>query len=661
MRSTHSRRRVPFGYGLGVVCAVGFTLSSVATAQGSYSYVRIVEGYADLVQSSSQSVVEATGNYPILVGDQLRLSQGARLEAVLPDGSYLRLDGNTELKFGRIALSEDTDDESTLLYLLQGETQVVIPAESSAVDEYRIDTANASLYLQQGGTYRIFTDGDSWTEITVRNGVAEVVTERGSALVRTEERAVVDGTRMPQLAIETAAAKDSLELWGDDLLFAARVPEQSRHVEPSLGYAAAPLYRHGSWVQVGGRTAWRPYVSVGWRPYHSGWWVYTPSGLTWVSTEPWGWVTYHYGVWDYAVGMGWVWHPGRIYSPGAVYWYWGPSYVGWIPAGYYSRFYGQPYPHHYGYAGRGYGPGFDVHGGIHGWAGGPISSWVDWTFCSYQHLGYRNSHAHLRTGAELTRQGVFKTEMPRGIITTNTRPISPALWHQPEQVRGVLERSYGRPLTDLNAWVARRPELADNVRRAVAPPVPSNPIGARPWTREAPLTSPSPSPLGRAALSRSPVDARQQVAAPTGQGSRSPTARQWNPNGWQTEVRTRPLPTLPYRRDARDYAPRPSGNLETPVGRRVWEGVRSYRSNSRPRVGGGSIQQPGPPTQYRRPAPASPPAGAPSRMSTPGGSSSSGQISGGRTARSSGSNRTGGSSRGSSSRTRSGSGGSGSG
>ena len=668
MRSTKSPRK-SLGYGLGAVCAIGLALASAAVGQESYGFVRVVEGYADLVQSSSQSVVEATNNYPILVGDQLRVSQGARLEAVLPDGSYLRLDSNTELKFGRIALSGDTDDESTLLHLLQGQVQVVIPAEAGPVDEYRIDTANATLYLQKGGTYRIFTDGDSWTEIVVRSGVAEVVTERGSAIVRTEEEAVVDGSRMPRVAIETAAAKDSLERWGDDLLFAARVPEQTRYVAPSLGYAASPLYRHGSWVQVGGRTAWRPRVSVGWRPYHSGWWVYTPSGLTWVSTEPWGWVTHHYGVWDYALGMGWVWHPGQVYSPGAVYWYWGPSYVGWIPAGYYSRFYRYPFPHSYRYPGPRYGhgyghsrPGFGVHGGIHGWAGGHVSLWADWTFSSYQHLGYRNSHAHLRTGAQLTRQGVFKAGVPRGVITTNTRQVTPELWHRPDQVRGVLERSHGTPMPDLSSWVARRPELAENVRGAIAPSAPSTSISSRPSRRAASPASPSPSPLGQAALSRSPVRARQQVAVPpSGQGSRSPTSRQWNPDVWKRDTRTRPLPTVPYRRDAHNYAPRPSGSRETPVGRRVWEGVRSYRSHGRPTIGSSSVQRPTPPTQYRRPSPAAPSARAPSRMSTPGSSSSSGRVSGGRASRSSGSSRTGGSSRGSSSRSSSGSGGSGSG
>ena len=62
-----------------------------------------------------------------------------------------------------------------------------------------------------------------------------------------------------------------------------------------------------------------------------------PSGLTWISTEPWGWITYHYGAFGgmllESAGSGDQEAP----TPqGSVYWHWGPSYVGWVPAGPYS-------------------------------------------------------------------------------------------------------------------------------------------------------------------------------------------------------------------------------------------------------------------------------------------------------------------------------------
>lgn len=474
MRSTHRHLTRP-GYGLGVACVLAVLLSPPLAAQDAYSYgfIRVVEGYADLVQAASGTQVEAIANYPLLVGDQLRLAPGARLEAVLPDGSYLRLGESSELRLSRVALSADSEDDSTLLELLQGEMQLVLQHDASRDEAYRIDTANASVYLERRGSYRLFTDGESWTEVVVRHGFAEVVTERGSAVVRASEQTVVDGSSWPRVSVQTAGPPDSLERWGDRLLAEARVAEQPRYVDASLSYAAAPLYRHGSWVQVGGGYAWRPHVSIGWRPYHAGWWYYTPSGLTWISTEPWGWLTYHYGVWDYAPAYGWLWYPGPVYTPAAVYWYWGPSHVGWIPAGYYSRYYGYGYPywHHYRR------PGYGFHVGIYGWAGGRAGWWSDWTFCSYRHFGRRDAYSHLRTGAQLTRQGAFSREVPRGVIASDTRGVRPELWNQPTAVIQSLKQAHlsrqssrgASDLPDVSAWVARQRELPESLARAVAP------------------------------------------------------------------------------------------------------------------------------------------------------------------------------------------------
>ena len=48
-------------------------------ADQGYGYLRTVDGPADLLHGSSQTSVEATANYPIQVGDQLRVSPRGRL------------------------------------------------------------------------------------------------------------------------------------------------------------------------------------------------------------------------------------------------------------------------------------------------------------------------------------------------------------------------------------------------------------------------------------------------------------------------------------------------------------------------------------------------------------------------------------------------------
>ncbi len=463
----------------------------------NYGYVRSLEGYSDLIQNGSNEIVKLTTNYPILVGDQIRLSERARAETVMPDGSYLRLGNNTELEFRQMARSADTHGASNHLLLHQGEAQLITHTDVSSSEYFRLDTSNATIYLSERGRYRIFSDGASWTEVSVRLGSAEVVTESGSATVQTGETLFITGARDPLLEIGSDSQLTALEIWGDELGRSGK-RYASQHVDSSLAYSSASLYRHGSWMLKDSRYVWRPHVSRDWRPYHSGWWAHTPSGLTWISTEPWGWLTYHYGIWDYGPSFGWVWHPGTYYTPAAVYWYWGPTHVGWIPAGYYTHFYGHRYPRYvdpyarhdyHRYYGFGYRSGGSLHyrasdislrAGVHGTAGGATSHWNDWTFTRHHRLGFRGGHAFYKTGAELSNHGTFNQTVPEGIITTDTRALTPNLWHQPARAMEELRarprspaesRTVGgssrRELTNLDSWVARNRELPEAVNRTM--------------------------------------------------------------------------------------------------------------------------------------------------------------------------------------------------
>jgi hypothetical protein len=106
------------------------------------------------------------------------------------------------------------------------------------------------------------------------------------------------------------------------------------------------LDAHGSWVEdptYG--TAWVPNaaeVGAGFAPYETaGHWEYDDTDYVWVSDYDWGWAPFHYGRWMYA-SVGWMWIPGRVYSPAWVTWRIGEpgyAYVGWAPAaaGFYWR------------------------------------------------------------------------------------------------------------------------------------------------------------------------------------------------------------------------------------------------------------------------------------------------------------------------------------
>lgn len=91
------------------------------------------------------------------------------------------------------------------------------------------------------------------------------------------------------------------------------------------------LAPYGTWIQTKDMgLVWSPNnLPIGWRPYSHGHWVRTNEGNTWIPDEEWGWITFHYGRWIYGEGLGWVWIPGDVWSPGWVAWREGDGMVGW--------------------------------------------------------------------------------------------------------------------------------------------------------------------------------------------------------------------------------------------------------------------------------------------------------------------------------------------
>ncbi len=432
---------------------------AAADRDGSYGYFRVIEGSATVTQAGSGGRAAAELNQPVLAGDRLWVPRNGRLEVVLSDGNLLRVDGDTELLFERLADSPESNDRQTVLRLLDGNIQLIV--RRGGGEPPRVDTPNATVYVQDEGSYRIGTGDEEWTEVVVREGYAEVVTERGSAVVREDEQAWVDGVRDPRVDVQDADARDGLERWAERLDDDYESDgDRYAYLDPDLRYQGSSLHRYGSWVNYNRSWVWRPRVALGWRPYHLGRWAYTPAGYFWITSEPWGWVPYHYGTWDYAPTYGWVWYPGRTFAPAWVYWYWGSSHVGWCPVGYYTHWYN-----------RGWGHGFRH--GVYGWVGGHWGLYDDWSFVAYDHFSRRDLHRWARGGRDLreTRPG----GLGRGILTTDTRSLTPDRLGDPRDVQEVLRRrdvtprrAAGGDLPDVTPFIERRNELPPEVMRRVA-------------------------------------------------------------------------------------------------------------------------------------------------------------------------------------------------
>ncbi|HVR97744.1 MAG TPA: DUF6600 domain-containing protein [Thermoanaerobaculia bacterium] len=462
-------KQLPFSR-VGLVLGLfALALAGPAAAQGEdgdgYGYIRVLEGQATLIQAGSGDRDPAEINQPLLVGDRLIVPGRSRLEIVLADGNLVRLDGGSELILEHLADSPDAHDRATVLRLQEGNLQLIVLEDSQGEEYPRVETPSATVFVQSYGTYRVTADRNGWSEVLVRRGLAEVVTDRGEAKVRADEQAVIDA-QYAGVDVRPAASYDSLERWAQRL--DEDFQSDVRYVDDDLRYRAAPLNRHGTWISYNNARYWQPRVSAGWRPYWDGRWAYTPSGLTWVSYEPWGWVPYHYGSWDYLPGYGWAWAPGRVWAPAWVYWYWGPSYTSWCPVGYYTHYYASLY-------------GWGFHHGVYGWAGGHWDdNWGHWNWVRNDHFGRRDQRRYAVPTDELRGR---MAQVPRGVITTDTRGVKPDTWGDPGRVARVLQEkpnrvNPGRELADVTPFIARKPELPDTVVRTVRgeKPLPGTPF-----------------------------------------------------------------------------------------------------------------------------------------------------------------------------------------
>ncbi len=503
----------------------GYTEDS-ETYAAAYSYLRIVDGEATLLQNTDERDY-AEDNQPLLTGDRLFLSNHTRVEAILSDRTVVRLESKTQLGFDALGASPDATAEGTVLSLSTGEIQLTVPQDLLSELYPRIDTPNATVYIQEGGNYLITARRNGDSEVVVREGYAEIVTGRGSMIVHAEEEAVIEGQGLVRSSLYDARSYTSLERWADRLEREAQGFDGD--VDPALRYSASSLSHHGTWLNIDGRRAWRPRVTVSWRPYYAGRWAYTPSGLTWVSSEPWGWVPYHYGSWDYVAHHGWVWYPGNRYAPAWVYWHWGNSYASWCPIGYYNTYYG------FSYANLGLQPIFRW--GLYGWSGGYSQHYDRWNFVDYENLGRHRQARFTRPGRELAagrRDGMVE----RGIVTTDTRGLKPALLRRPGAAIEILQTRPtvdGRPaaaLPDVTAFVARERLDGATEARVIARRVPRVDAGRVASIERPQLSATKPLAVSRPAVSSAGPRVRPAPAV-TPSADRTPAARNTTPRSGQ--------------------------------------------------------------------------------------------------------------------------------
>lgn len=434
------------------------------------SYVSYDEGQAVLRQEDGREV-EVRVNQPVFPGDELQTGRRGRTEVRLADGNVIALDRGSALRFQSILESYEGDSSQTVADLVFG---VAIVHDIRGDQSIRIDTRNATYVSGARSLFSVEAGTAGLDQISVFSGSVEVRTPNGTDRLRAGERAEVDQQGTHGIAAAASYGGTEFERWY--IRRAERYGRTSRYLDRRVAYADDELDGYGRWIYVSDYDtwAWRPYVSVGWRPYYYGRWHHRFGSLIWLSYEPWGWVPYHYGRWSFSPIYGWIWLPGAAYSHAWVYWAFGPSYIGWIPAGFYDCY--RPY---YNWAYQPYfRTGIDVGFGFHGRVRLSNIDHRSWTFIDPDTLlSTRVDRAALTTDVirdRLIRDGDNAT-------VANVLPkLRPEELRNPSSAIGVINRrgagggtgtdSSGSSV-DMTPFFRRDPELPDSIRDRIARPI----------------------------------------------------------------------------------------------------------------------------------------------------------------------------------------------
>jgi len=292
--------------------------------------ISIINGEVSVMRGDSGDWVAAVVNAPVVQGDAVATAERSRAELQLDFANVLRLDQNADVKIADLA------QKHIQIQVASGIIDYVVFRGTEADAE--IDTPIIGVHPLGEGVYRIQTDADSQTELTVRNGRAEVFTTEGSVTVERGQVIYIRGMDNPEYQIANAAPIDEWDRWNDER---DRKVEEARSWQYTNRYytGSQDLDQYGQWEYAPDYGyVWAPNVGPDWEPYYNGNWEWEPYwGWTWVSFEPWGWAPYHYGRWCWW-GNRWCWWPGIGFGgPRPL---WAPAYVSFLGFGFGARGFG---------------------------------------------------------------------------------------------------------------------------------------------------------------------------------------------------------------------------------------------------------------------------------------------------------------------------------
>lgn len=402
-------------------------------------HISFMHGPVSVQRGDSGDWSAAALNSPMAAGDKISTGDGGRAEVQLDFANVIRLGDHTQARVAGITRSQiqvQVGEGLTEFSELRGSE---VPVE--------IDTPNVAIHpYNKPGSIRIMVMNDQETQISVREGEADITTPQGSTkIVRGQMITVHGDTASAQYKTSDAPGLDDFDRWSTDRDRQILAANSWKHTNQYYS-GSEDLDQHGVWSEVPDYgQVWTPNQGPDWTPYSDGQWVWEPYwGWTWASYEPWGWAPYHYGRW-FQYNNAWAWWPGPVWGAGVYYPVWSPAYVsffgwgggfgfgfgfgfgnvGWFPIGPCDPF----FPWWGGFRGRFGEFGF---GGWRDWRGrgfGPLHGGERFSnFAAAEHGGFRgfNGIASNRFGLAGNRVSRVSEENFRsGRMFSGGAPVQP--------------------------------------------------------------------------------------------------------------------------------------------------------------------------------------------------------------------------------------------